>query len=833
MSLEVNNRCIGINPIKLIEEALEAYKNRETEACVKETSENLRIENAEPIPLAKLSSRAKLGEILWNEMKDGKEISDSLIVELTYEKIKTLQPSTGFILDGFPTNYNQARLLEQKLTGYKCENNTSSNNSSARSKSENIQQLKGLDIIVLLDVSDEIILKRLAHTTLSKIELNSSSVVKYPMTHEETEMQSSSFVNNETNNDGNNDKNLDNNRSVTTHTDSFNYSLTLQETQGNILERLSEFVHSWPKLYKFYHGKLSNLCVVNLTDLLSNSTCAHDAIGDIDDDTKNESYKLAVYLEVERQIELFIERREQDTDKAKLSEQIRLDATPTNLDKFEEAESKLTLLSSAITAAMDNDKNSKKLSVSNDKVEDESLKVTRENTGSARLTERPTTAEISSSGKNSRNSEHSDSSKRERGTENKRKSDGSRSSSTGQNSHHTDNKERRMNSSDRNKQSESTNKVKSRSRSGSEKRQPKKTKLKSLASPQLVKPQNEESTPQPKLPQPGDENYQFVDVMIKQESAQILLKLWDSTKTVYHQNLKLIFRHIRLLNSDIIPRMYNIKQQFYNYLYRPDSKQHFVSQFIITFNSLLMEMRADKETKADLHCRTDDLRDTLYEIIDESKQANENRLEILLDVPGWFTHKQRLMINLYLSLFQVELAQFQEHAQLIKDYYNAMEAKPQTVEGEPIQVLSGTVDASRIEYTRIPLLKLPDDTTDTGDISDPRKSGSTRQNSSRSSSNRGNKAKPTDSGNNFLSRYPTPIDSKLETLPMEFRSQINLLNYNSSLQEVFAAFSKSGFALTNQSTLTQKTKKALNHLVQGPLTLTVDYRYIIGFTAYN
>ncbi|VDQ06503.1 unnamed protein product [Trichobilharzia regenti] len=50
-----------------------------------------------------------------------------------------------------------------------------------------------------------------------------------------------------------------------------------------------------------------------------------------------------------------------------------------------------------------------------------------------------------------------------------------------------------------------------------------------------------------------------------------------------------------------------------------------------------------------------------------------------------------------------------------------------------------------------------------------RKSASTRQNSSRSSSNKGSKSKLTDSGNNSLSRYPTPIDSKFQNLPIEFR----------------------------------------------------------------
>ncbi|VDP36217.1 unnamed protein product [Schistosoma mattheei] len=274
---------------------------------------------------------------------------------------------------------------------------------------------------------------------------------------------------------------------------------------------------------------------------------------------------------------------------------------------------------------------------------------------------------------------------------------------------------------------ESVQKDKSISRSGSEKKQSKKTKLKSTDSPQSIKENNKEQTvtSQPDLPQPGDENYQFVELPVMN-----------------------------------------------------------------TFNSLMSEMRSDKETKADLHCRTDDLRDTLYEIIDETKQANEDRLKILLDIPGWFTDHQRLLINLYLSLFQIELTRFQENAQLIKDYYNVMEARPQTIENESIQALAGTIDASHIEYTRIPLIKLPDEIVENDDSSGSRKSTSTRQNSSRSSSNKLNKSKLTDSGNTVLSKYSTPIDTKLEILPSEFRSQINLLNQNSSLQEIFAAFSK-------------------------------------------
>lgn len=38
--------------------------------------------------------------------------------------------------------------------------------------------------------------------------------------------------------------------------------------------------------------------------------------------------------------------------------------------------------------------------------------------------------------------------------------------------------------------------------------------------------------------------------------------------------------------------------------------------------------------------------------------------------------------------------------------FSVMEARPQTVENESIQALAGTIDASHIEYTRIPLIKV-------------------------------------------------------------------------------------------------------------------------------
>ncbi|XP_018654045.1 hypothetical protein Smp_158730 [Schistosoma mansoni] len=753
--LEKNNRCVGINPYTLIEEALKAYENKETDECSNTPVESSTLPGTETSSTVTLSAKAKLGESLWNELKVGKEISDDLLVDLVYEKIKSLQPTIGFILDGFPTNYNQAKLLEQKLTGNTLVmNNNKSNNIPLLLDVQNSTDLKlknGLDLIILLDISDELILKRVAHTTISKTALN-DSLTKYTTAEE---IPYNNQVDIQTNTSSNQIHTMNNNSEVdenqnSTYSDNFNYSpYILQETQGNIPERLVNFIQSWPKLYKFYQKQNSNLCVVNLTDLLYNTK-----FNDYDIENNDESMKLAVYLEIERQIEEFIKRKENNAlVKTIPVEQIEFTGNDRTIvmnvgenvekenDDEKEEDSKRTLFASSTRELTNNDDqndhyNNKKSDIQDYNMKDDKLKARNGSTNSLRSTQRPVTAKTSSSGKNSTTSRQSNHGKKEGSAESQRKTVGSRSPSGGRSAKQHDNKERRTNSNDRDKQVESVQKDKSRSHSGSEKKQSKKTKLKSTDSPQSVKETDKEQTVilQPDLPQPGDENYQFVELPV--------------------------------MNS---------------------------------FNSLLNEMRSDKETKADLHCRTDDLRDTLYEIIDETKQANENRLKTLLDIPGWFTDKQILLINSYLSLLQIELTRFQENAQLIKDYYKVMEARPQTVENESIQALSGTIDASQIEYTRIPLIKLPDEIVENDDSSGSRKSTSTRQNSSRSSSNRLNKLKLTDSGNTVLSKYPTPIDMKFEILPSEFRSQINLLNPNSSLQEIFAAFSKNGLSLTSQT----------------------------------
>ncbi|KAF6777194.1 hypothetical protein AHF37_02795, partial [Paragonimus kellicotti] len=173
----------------------------------------------------------------------------------------------------------------------------------------------------------------------------------------------------------------------------------------------------------------------------------------------------------------------------------------------------------------------------------------------------------------------------------------------------------------------------------------------------------------PCSPRPGEANWVYVDAPIEQQCAINLMHYFESSEDVYSRNCKALFSNIRQIRWIMLPHLYQARVQLYNYLQRPDSKQHFVEQFRTSFNSVLDELRSDEETKADLHCRADDLRDTLYEVLDEAKAANEAKMHACLDPNDWLTDKLCLLANFYLALMQLELARFQDRLQFLRNYY--------------------------------------------------------------------------------------------------------------------------------------------------------------------
>ncbi|MBC7360868.1 MAG: adenylate kinase [Candidatus Aminicenantes bacterium] len=62
----------------------------------------------------------ELGKKVHQEMKAGKLVADDIVLELVKERISAPDCRTGYVLDGFPRNLNQALLLE-KIENHRLE----------------------------------------------------------------------------------------------------------------------------------------------------------------------------------------------------------------------------------------------------------------------------------------------------------------------------------------------------------------------------------------------------------------------------------------------------------------------------------------------------------------------------------------------------------------------------------------------------------------------------------------------------------------------------------------------------------------------------------------
>lgn len=119
------------------------------------------------------------------------------------------------------------------------------------------------------------------------------------------------------------------------------------------------------------------------------------------------------------------------------------------------------------------------------------------------------------------------------------------------------------------------------------------------------------------------------------------------------------------------------REEYKNYLRRPDQKQQLVSQWQKDFNSIFDDMREDGETKAELHLRLDvrrasnviqyrcllndhennlvclqELCEHLRDISDQRKEEDEKERDALLG-EGWLEDHTAILINHHSILLQV------------------------------------------------------------------------------------------------------------------------------------------------------------------------------------
>jgi hypothetical protein len=111
----------------------------------------------------------RLGHLAQISLNEGEPVKDEIIMHILCEKIRSLNSELSWIVDGFPYTYEQAKLFEKALNGYEEDNPTPS-----KLKRESIlapnpnppppkpKHISSIDIVIYLDVTDELAIKRSA-----------------------------------------------------------------------------------------------------------------------------------------------------------------------------------------------------------------------------------------------------------------------------------------------------------------------------------------------------------------------------------------------------------------------------------------------------------------------------------------------------------------------------------------------------------------------------------------------------------------------------------------------------------------------------------------------
>ena len=192
---------------------------------------------------------------------------------------------------------------------------------------------------------------------------------------------------------------------------------------------------------------------------------------------------------------------------------------------------------------------------------------------------------------------------------------------------------------------------------------------------------------------PGEVGWEYCDKSIQKEVTLFLAKLWDATEDYYITACKEFFSALRQSQHIDCKYIFQTREEFREYLRRPDQKQVIVSQFQRKYNELSADLRGDREAKAEFHQRVEDLKkDQLWDISDKRKHNAELELAHIKD-NNWLEDNTGYLINLFISLLQTELSRFQDTMRLIHDYYELMRGR--ALSDFPAQIV-------------VPLLELPD-----------------------------------------------------------------------------------------------------------------------------
>ncbi|XP_029685079.1 sperm flagellar protein 2 isoform X3 [Takifugu rubripes] len=166
-------------------------------------------------------------------------------------------------------------------------------------------------------------------------------------------------------------------------------------------------------------------------------------------------------------------------------------------------------------------------------------------------------------------------------------------------------------------------------------------------------------------------NWEYVDDPLPTGIPEKLCSHWDTMCCSYVNNITTVMQQFRSQNTIISHHLNNIREDYQQFLKRPDLKQESVSRWQKDFNSIPDDMRQDEETKAELHLRLDELCECLWDISNKRKMEDEKEMSAVMG-EGFLEEHTALLVNNHSMLMQEELQRFQTTMSVLKVYYLSM-----------------------------------------------------------------------------------------------------------------------------------------------------------------
>lgn len=166
-------------------------------------------------------------------------------------------------------------------------------------------------------------------------------------------------------------------------------------------------------------------------------------------------------------------------------------------------------------------------------------------------------------------------------------------------------------------------------------------------------------------------------VIIKKEKVKGIWEYWESAFESYKKVLLNVFGQEKQLRSQFIQTLKAQQLDFIEFLSRPSEKQELIIQFQQIFNTFSDEnpdMREDPATINELHFRTEDLCNSLWDIIEKRQHEAEEELKEVTKSGQLEGHIELIVAQSQL-LLTAEYQKYHAACQVAADYYSSLEQK--------------------------------------------------------------------------------------------------------------------------------------------------------------